>query len=224
MRPMLKVNTMNLKHSKSVLLGTSALVCLALAAPVMADDFVITGSDNYDKRYGTTNGGTASCYPLTPQSDGWLHTVSLGIALTTTGDQRRYKTATGQITKQCNSYHRLVALRQVTGNNAYGIFNEVPNRHRLVVHHVGDDATAFITRRHQHHTVSGSITTTGENSDGIHNKGDTNTTTVSGSIATGNVSSNSGRNSYGIFNEGNRQHDHSVWRYHDIKFECLRHL
>ena len=45
MRPMLKVNTMNLKHRKSVLLGTSALVCLALAAPVMATDFVITSSN-----------------------------------------------------------------------------------------------------------------------------------------------------------------------------------
>ena len=50
MRPMLKVNTMNLKHSKSVLLGTSALVCLALSAPVMADDFVITSGT-------TTNDG-----------------------------------------------------------------------------------------------------------------------------------------------------------------------
>ena len=51
MRPTLKVNTMNLKAPKAVLLGTSALVCLALATPVMADDFVITSSDNDDKRY-----------------------------------------------------------------------------------------------------------------------------------------------------------------------------
>ena len=38
---------------KSLLLGTSALVCLALSTPVMADDFVITISD------GTTNGNIA---------------------------------------------------------------------------------------------------------------------------------------------------------------------
>ena len=83
MRPMLKVNTMNLKHRKSVLLGTSALVCLALAAPVMADDFVITGSDNSTNGTGTTNGGTAAAIAAN-EIDG-SDTVSLGIALTTTG-------------------------------------------------------------------------------------------------------------------------------------------
>ena len=56
MRPTLKVNTMNLKAPKAVLLGTSALICLALAAPVMAEDFVITGSDNSTNGTGTTNG------------------------------------------------------------------------------------------------------------------------------------------------------------------------
>jgi hypothetical protein len=52
----------NPKHCKVFLLGTSALVCLALAAPVMADDddFVITGSDNSTNGTGTKNGGTAA--------------------------------------------------------------------------------------------------------------------------------------------------------------------
>ena len=45
---------------KSLLLGTSALVCLALAAPVMADDFVITSSDGSTNGVGTTNGATAA--------------------------------------------------------------------------------------------------------------------------------------------------------------------
>ena len=36
MHPMPQANAMNLKSHKSVLLGTSALVCLALVAPVMA--------------------------------------------------------------------------------------------------------------------------------------------------------------------------------------------
>jgi hypothetical protein len=80
---MLKVNTMNLKHSKSVLLGTSALVCFALAAPVMADDFVITSSDGSTNGVGTTNGGTAAAIAATAINGS--DTVSLGIALITTG-------------------------------------------------------------------------------------------------------------------------------------------
>tara|TARA_B110000902_G_scaffold101088_1_gene119601 strand:+ start:186 stop:413 length:228 start_codon:yes stop_codon:yes gene_type:complete len=63
----------NPKQYKAFLLGTSALVCLALAAPVMADDFVITSSD------GSTNGNIDA-----GAIDG-SDTVSLGIALTTTG-------------------------------------------------------------------------------------------------------------------------------------------
>ena len=38
MHPMPQANAMNLKSHKSVLLGTTALVCLALVAPVMAAD------------------------------------------------------------------------------------------------------------------------------------------------------------------------------------------
>ena len=56
MRAMHQANTIKLKAPKSVLLGTSALVCLALAAPVMADDFVITSSDGSTNGVGTTNG------------------------------------------------------------------------------------------------------------------------------------------------------------------------
>ena len=41
MHPMPQSNAVDLKYPKSFLLGTSALVCLALAAPVMADDFTI---------------------------------------------------------------------------------------------------------------------------------------------------------------------------------------
>ena len=50
-------NTLSNKSRKSLLLGTSALVCLALAAPVMADDFVITSSDGSTNGVGTQNGG-----------------------------------------------------------------------------------------------------------------------------------------------------------------------
>ena len=59
MRPMHQANTMSSKPRKAILLGTSALVCLALSAPVMADDFVITSSDNSTNGVGTKNGGAA---------------------------------------------------------------------------------------------------------------------------------------------------------------------
>jgi hypothetical protein len=64
------------KSRKSVLLGTSALVCLALAAPVMADDFVIIGSD------GSTNGN------IDANAINGSDTVTLGIALTATGTNK----------------------------------------------------------------------------------------------------------------------------------------
>ena len=41
-RPTLTVNTISLKSRKVGLLGTSALVCLALSTPVMAADITIT--------------------------------------------------------------------------------------------------------------------------------------------------------------------------------------
>ena len=149
---------MNLKHSKSVLLGTSALVCFALAAPVMADDFVITGSDNSTNGTGTTNGGTVAAIADTA-IDG-SDTVSLGIALTTTGTYNVGIKTTGGTNKVTVSEAGSIT----TGTGAYyahGIYN------------IGDTNTT---------TVSGSITTAGYYADGIYNEGAFNTTTVSGSI------------------------------------------
>ena len=157
MRPTLKVNTMNLKHSKSVLLGTSALVCFALSAPVVADDFVITGSDNSTNGTGTTNGGTVAAIAGTAINGS--DTVSLGIALTTTGTYEGIKTTGGT-----NKVTVSEAGSITTGTGAYyahGIYN------------IGDTNTT---------TVSGSITTAGYYADGIYNEGAFNTTTVSGSI------------------------------------------
>ena len=57
----------NPKQCKVFLLGTSALVCLALSAPVMAADFVITSGSDTNGQFG----------------DGDINgsdTVSLGIA------------------------------------------------------------------------------------------------------------------------------------------------
>ena len=177
MRPTLKVNTMNLKAPKAVLLVTSVLVCLALAAPVMADDFVITGSDNSTNGTGTTNGGTAAAIADTAINGS--DTVSLGIALTTTGTNVGIKTTNNDTEAESNTVTvtGTGSITTSTGNNAYGIYND----------------GAYNTT-----TVSGSITTTGEDSYGIYNKGDTNTTTVS---ETGKIET-TGRFGHGIDNEG----------------------
>ena len=177
MRPTLKVNTMNLKHSKSVLLGTSALVCFALAAPVVADDFVITGSDNSTNGTGTTNGGTAAAIADTAINGS--DTVSLGIALTTTGTNVGIKTNNNDTEAQSNTVTvtKTGSITTGTGNGAYGIYND----------------GAYNTT-----TVSGSITTgTGVFAYGILNSGVNNTTTVSGSIET------TGSVAFGIYNIGN---------------------
>ena len=77
---------------KSVLLGTSALVCLALAAPVMADDFVITsGTTTNDGN--TINGGD---------------TVTVTGALTITGANDGIKTTNNDTERWCLQHdHRL---------------------------------------------------------------------------------------------------------------------
>mgnify|MGYP000495013085 CR=1 FL=1 len=144
----------NPKQCKVFLLGTSALVCFALAAPVMADDFVITGSDNSTNGTGTTNGGTVAAIADTAINGS--DTVSLGIALTTTG-----------------TYN--VGIKTTGGTNKVTV------------------------------SEAGSITTgTGAYyAHGIYNIGDTNTTTVSGSITTGVVGTNAGEDSTGIWNYGN---------------------
>ena len=165
----------NTKHCKVFLLGTSALVCLALAAPVMADDFVITGSDNSTNGTGTTNGGTAAAIADTAINGS--DTVSLGIALTTTGTNEGIQTSNVDNVADGNAITVTEAgsITTGTGNNAYGIYND------------GDDNTT---------TMSGSISTTGLRGYGIYNEGSDNTTTMSGSIST------TGYRGYGIYNKG----------------------
>ena len=153
----------NPKQCKVFLLGTSALVCLALSAPVMADDFVITGSDNSTNGTGTTNGGTAAA--IADIAINGSDTVSLGIALTTTGANEGIKTTNNDTEPQSNTVTvtGTGSITTGTGNNAYGIFND----------------GAYNTT-----TVSGSITTAGDSGYGIYNFGTSNTTTLSGSIKT----------------------------------------
>ena len=165
----------NPKHCKVFLLGTSALVCLALAAPVMADDFVITGSDNSTNGTGTTNGGTAAAIADTAINGS--DTVSLGIALTTTGTNEGIQTSNVDNVADGNAITVTEAgsITTGTGDYAYGIYNN------------GDDNTTI---------MSGSISTTGLRGYGIYNEGSDNTTTMSGSIST------TGYRGYGIYNKG----------------------
>jgi hypothetical protein len=159
---MLRVNTISLKSRKVGLLGTSALVCLALSTPVMAADFVITSSDN------TINGNIGdTAIAGTPD------TISLGIALTTTGN-----TLVGIATSGNANKINISKTGSITtdGDDSSGIHND------------GDSNET---------TVSGSITTgPGTRSGGIWNEGGSNKTTMSGSITA------TGSNADGIFNEG----------------------
>jgi hypothetical protein len=159
-------------HNKTKLFGTSVLVCFALSTPVVADDFVITGSDDSTNGIGTTNGGTAAAIADTAINGS--DTVSLGIAMTATGDNERgIQTSNDANTITVSKAGSITT----TGTAAYGIFNQ------------GDTNET---------TVSGNITTAGTNAWGIWNLGDTNETTVSGSITT------AGTNAFGILNYGNK--------------------
>jgi hypothetical protein len=159
---MLHAVSTNPKHCKVFLLGTSALVCLALVAPVMAADFVITASDN------STNGTGIADTAINGS-----HTVSLGIAMTTTEDNERgIQTSGGANTITVTEAGSI----STTGISAYGIYN------------VGDTNET---------TVSGSITTAGNGAFGIHNYGNKNKTTVSGNITT------AGTNAFGVYSNGN---------------------
>ena len=104
MRPMHQANTTSSKPRKSVLLGTSALVCLALSAPVMAEDFVITSGT-------TTNDG---------ETINGADTVTVTGALVTTGSHEGTDTSGGVNTVTVSETG---SITTGAGNNAYGIRN-----------------------------------------------------------------------------------------------------
>ena len=180
MRPMPQVTTMSLKPRKAILLGTSALVCFALAAPVMADDFIITSSDGSSNGVGTTDGGTAAVIADTAINGS--DTVSLGIALTITGTNNGIKTNNNDTEEQSNTV-TVTGTGSITtgkGTGAQGIFND----------------GAYHTT-----TVSGSIETGGTLAHGILNWGNTNTATISGSITTTGTDNGNGIRNYGDDNK-----------------------
>ena len=121
----------NPKHCKVFLLGRSALVCLALSTPVMADVFNRTSSDGSTNGVGTIGSGAVGS--IAPDAIDGGDTVSLGIALEI-GTKAGIKTI-----------------------NLIG---------------VDDGNTVTVSE-------TGSITTTGDDSYGIYNWSDDNTTNVS---------------------------------------------
>ena len=104
MRPMLSVDTISLNSRKVGLLETSALVCLALSAPVMAEDFVITSGT-------TTNDG---------ETINGADTVTVTGALVTTGLHEGIDTSGGVNTVTVSETG---SITTGAGNNAYGISN-----------------------------------------------------------------------------------------------------
>ena len=177
-------NTLSNKSRKSLLLGTSALVCLALAAPVMADDFVITSSVGSTNGVGTTNGATAAA--IAANAINGSDTVSLGIALTTTGTNIGIYNTGGTNTV---SVSEAGSITTGTGNFAFGIYNIGSTNTTTVsgsITTAGYSAFGIWNNGGNFNTttVSGSIGTTGNFANGIYNTGSTNTTTVSGSITT----------------------------------------
>jgi hypothetical protein len=163
-----------LTHSKTKLFGTSALVCLALAAPVMANDFVITQSDN------STNGtGIADT-----EIDG-SDTVSLGIALTTTADNEGIQTSADG---NAITVTEAGSITTGTGNYAHGIYNNGHDNTTIMsgsISTTGERAYGIYNLGNGNTTImSGSISTTGYRGYAINNYGSGNTTTMSGSIST----------------------------------------
>ena len=89
MRSMPQLNTISFKSRKVGLLGTSALVCLALSTPVIATDFVITNSIGSTNGVGTTDGATAAA--IAANVINGSDTANLEIVLKTTGNNRKQR-------------------------------------------------------------------------------------------------------------------------------------
>ena len=215
MRLTLKVNTMNLKRSKSVLLGTSASICLALAAPVMADDFTIASGS-------ATNDGNTIDGADTVTVTGALTTTGANKGIVTTGGTNTVivsqtgsiATGTGQFaygidTDGDGNTINVSGSIKSAGDDGYGITNRADSNTTTVSGRIttgGVDSTGIWNRTDNNTTTltsTGMITVNGAKTDGIFITGDKNITIVHGSIfVNGNGVSTSGDKSSGIFNEG----------------------
>ena len=118
MRPTLTVNTISLKSRKVGLLGTSALVCLALSTPVMATDFFTTNSIGSTNGVGTTTGATVAA--IAANVINGSDTVNLGIVLKTTGNNLEGIKTGGNANKVIISKTGSI---ETEGNFSSGIYN-----------------------------------------------------------------------------------------------------
>ena len=163
---------------KSLLLGTSALICLALAAPAMADDFVISSGT-------TTNDGNTIDGNDTVTLTGAL-IVPIGKGINASGGTNEVSvTASGSITTTSTSdyAHGIENSGGGSTTTMLGNINTLGRAARGISSAGGNNTT----------TMSGNITTTGNDALAIYADGGSNTTTMSGSIST------TGDRSYGIF-------------------------
>ena len=180
----------NPKQCKVFLLGTSALVCFALSAPVMARDIVITSGTTTNNSGGSLNGydtanvtgtldtgTTDSEHGILASGDNNKITVSKEGHIITGGDNASGIYHTGD-----TNTNTVSGSITTTGENSYGI------------HNIGDTNTT---------TVSGSITTEGNIGFGIWNVGNTNKTTVSGSIKLVGNHTATPPIMHGVYNLGN---------------------
>ena len=159
----------------SILLSTSALICMALSGSVMADTFVITSGSDTNGQFSATEINAGD-------------TVSLGVALDTgTLDNEGGIETTGSNTITVSTD----GIIKTGGTGAHGILNKgatnitimsgsitTLNDHSSGIRNEGDENKT---------TVSGGITASGLYPGGIYNMGDTNTTTVSGDITASGI-------------------------------------
>ena len=226
MRAMHQANTIKLKARKAILLGTSALVCLALAAPVMARDIVITSGTTTNNSGGSLNGNdtanvtgtldtgtTDSEHGILASDDDNKITVSNEGHIITGGENAHGIYHTGD-----NNETTVLGSITTTGaDNAYGIYN-VGDKNKTTVSgsittgvvgtNAGEDSTGIWNYGNDNTTTltsTGVITVNGPLADGIYNSNDKNITIVHGSIfVNGNGVSNDyaeGITNYGDDNE-----------------------
>ena len=207
----------NPKHCKVFLLGTSALISLALAAPVMAEDFTIASGTTTNNGE-TIDGGdtvnvTGTIDTGTTNNEGGIETTgSNTITVSTDGIIKTGGTSAYGIYNLGNSNETTASGSITTANTyAYGIYNQgasnttslsgsitTANTFAHGIYNLGASNTT---------TVSGSIETTGADANGIYNQGASNTTTISGTVkATGEKSAalynNSGSGNSFTLNQG----------------------
>jgi hypothetical protein len=198
----------NPKHCKVFLLGTSALVCFALSTPVLAENFVITASDN------STNGTGIADNDI----DG-SDTVILKIPLTTTAANKGIQTSgdgNAITVTEAGSITTTTSFDTNTSSNAdlefrekgYGIYNNGDGNTTTMSGSISTSGNGTVHSTQRAYGInnegngnttimSGSISNTGWHGYGINNYGDNNTTTMSGSIST------TGDLANGIYNDGN---------------------